>query len=118
MDMQKILERVKLITGDDRETLLAALCADALRETESRLNCTEEEKEASEDALCAAAAALAVYRLVLLDAAQSPDSVTAGGVRAQYRYNCTQAEAYLRESLRAVSSLMQDDSFFFGGFCV
>ena len=29
MDMQKILERVKLITGDDRELLLTALCVDA-----------------------------------------------------------------------------------------
>ena len=118
MDMQKILERVKLITGDDRELLLTALCVDALRETESRLNCTEEEKEANADALCAAAAALAVYRLVLLDAAQSPDSMTTGSVRAEYRYNCAQAEAYLRECLRAVSSLMQDNSFFFGGVCV
>lgn len=118
MDMQKILERVKLITGDDREELLTALCTDAVRETESRLCCTEEEKLEKEDALCAAAAALAAYRLVLLDASQSPDSLTAGGMRAQYRYNCTQAQAYLRETMRAVSALMQDDSFFFGGVCV
>lgn len=115
MEMQKILARARLITGDERETLLMALCADAARETESRLCCTEEEKKTHEEALCALAAALAVYRLVLLDAAQSPDSVTAGNVRAEYRYNTAQAKAYMEACMRAVSEFLRDETFFFGG---
>ena len=113
MDMQKIMARVRLMTGDERETLLMSLCADAVREIENRMCCAEDAEEYSE-ALCAAAAALTVYRLLLLDAAQSPDSLMVGNVRAEYRYNCAQAKLYLEQCLRAVSPILQDDSFFFG----
>lgn len=114
MELQKIMARVRLMTGDERETLLMALCTDAVRELEDRVCCTEEKLSECAEALNAAAAALAVYRLVLLDAAQSPDSVTAGSVRAEFRYNCAQAKLYLEQCMRAVSKIVRDDAFFFG----
>ena len=115
MELQKIMARVRLMTGDERETLLMTLCTDAVREMEGRLCGTEDELESYAGALCAAAAALTVYRLLLLDAAQSPDSLTAGDVRAEFRYNCAQAKLYLEQCMRAVSPVLRDDSFFFGG---
>ena len=115
MDLKKVLARVKVITGDERDTLLLTLCGDAVRELKKRLTCDGETCRKFEDDLCAAAAARAIYQLVLLDGAQSPDSITTGDVRAEYRYNRQQAELYLQQCLRAVSPLLRDDAFWFGG---
>ena len=115
MDLKKVLARVKVITGDERDALLLTLCGDAVRELQRRVKCDEETCKKYEDDLCAAAAARAVYQLVLLDGAQSPDSMTAGDVRAEYRYNRQQAELYLQQCMRAAAPLLRDDGFWFGG---
>lgn len=114
MDIKKAVERLKLITGDEREALLHTLCEDAARDIELRLNCEEDERERYAGQLCAATAALALYRLVILDAAQSPDSLTTGSVRAEYRYNQAQAKLYLEQCMRGISAIARDDSFYFG----
>lgn len=115
MEIQRILDRVKILTGDDRESLLVVLCTDAARMLEDRLCCTAEEKRQNAEALIAAAAAEVMLQLALIDAAQTPDPFTAGGLRAEYKTACDRAKAYRENCLRTVSHLLQDDSFFFGG---
>ena len=115
MDLEQVMARVRLMTEDDREALLMTLCTDAIRMLESRLTCTAEERAAYEPALCAAAAALAVYQLVLLEEASAPDSVTAGDVRAEYGNGSTRALEYCRQCMKQVSPILRDDAFYFGG---
>ena len=57
MEIRNVLERLKLLTNDDREDLLLMLSGDAVQRLKARLCCTVEEENAHEEALCAAAAA-------------------------------------------------------------
>lgn len=57
MEIRNVLERLKLLTNDDREDLLLMLSGDAVQRLKARLCCTKEEENAHEEALCAAAAA-------------------------------------------------------------
>ena len=82
MEIRNVLERLKLLTNDDRENLLLMLSGDAVQRLKARLCCTEEEENAHEEALCAAAAAQAAYQFWLLEEAASPKSLTAGEVRS------------------------------------
>ena len=84
MEIRNVLERLKLLTNDDREDLLLMLSGDAVQRLKARLCCTEEEENAHKDALCAAAAAQAAYQFWLL------------------------------ECERAVSGLLRDEDFYFG----
>lgn len=59
MEIRNVLERLKLLTNDDREDLLLMLSGDAVQRLKARLCCTVEEENAHEEALCAAAAAQA-----------------------------------------------------------
>lgn len=115
MDEQQVLERLQLLTEDDRSGLLSVLCADAVRMLSGRLRCTAEEAEANAPALCAAAAAYAAYLLTLLDEALSPDSMTAGEVRAEFKNGSARALAYYRTCEAAVAPLLRDEGFYFGG---
>lgn len=115
MELEKVMARVRLMTEDDREALLMTVCSDAIRMLEAKLNCTAEEKMAYEPALCSAAAAQAMYQIALLDAASSPDSITAGDVRAEYKNGSARALEYYRQCMRQVSPILRDDEFFFGG---
>lgn len=115
MDLQQVLARVHVLTSDSREALLTTLCMDAIRSLESRLTGSETDYAAYAEALCAAAAAEVLYQLALVDAAQAPDSLTAGSLKAEYKSTCAQAEAYRRQCLRALSPILQDDGFYFGG---
>lgn len=115
MRMQTVLDRLKLLTEDDREELLYLLCGDAVRMLEGRLNCEASALAEREDALCAAAAAYAAYQLALIDEAQTPDSVTAGDVRADFKNGSERALAYYRQCRRAVADILRDDDFYFGG---
>ena len=115
MDLQQVLARVRLMTGDSREALLTTLCMDAIRALESRLIDPKGDHTAYKEALCAAAAAETLYQLALVDAAQAPDSLTAGNLRAEYKTACAQAEAYRRQCFRALSPILREDGFFFGG---
>ena len=81
MEIRNVLERLKLLTNDDREDLLLMLSGDAVQRLKARLCCTVEEENAHEEALCAAAAAQAAYQFWLLEEAASPKSLTAGEVR-------------------------------------
>ena len=63
MEIRNVLERLKLLTNDDREDLLLMLSGDAVQRLKARLCCTVEEENAHEEALCAAAAAQAAYQL-------------------------------------------------------
>ena len=101
MEIRNVLERLKLLTNDDREDLLLMLSGDAVQRLKARLCCTEEEENAHEEALCAAAAAQAAYQFWLLEEAASPKSLTAG-------------EAYAKQCERAVSGLLRDEDFYFG----
>lgn len=62
MEIQNVLERLKLLTNDDREDLLLMLSGDAVQRLKARLCCTVEEENAHEEALCAAAAAQRLRR--------------------------------------------------------
>lgn len=115
MDRDAVFARLCLITQDDRTALLETLATDAVRAVEQRLTCTPETALQNADALAAVAAAMAAYQLALLDAAGAPDSLTAGNVRAEYKNNCARAFDYYRACTRAVSGLLSDDSFYFGG---
>ena len=84
MEIRNVLERLKLLTNDDREDLLLMLSGDAAQRLKARLCCTEAEENAHEEALCAAAAAQAAYQFWLLEEAASPKSLTAGEVRAEF----------------------------------
>ena len=84
MEIRNVLERLKLLTNDDREDLLLMLSGDAVQRLKARLCCTEAEENAHKDALCAAAAAQAAYQFWLLEEAASPKSLTAGEVRAEF----------------------------------
>lgn len=84
MEIRNVLERLKLLTNDDREDLLLMLSGDAVQRLKARLCCTVEEENAHEEALCAAAAAQAAYQFWLLEEAASPKSLTAGEVRAEF----------------------------------
>lgn len=55
MEIRNVLERLKLLTNDDREDLLLMLSGDAVQRLKARLCCTKEEENAHEEALCAAA---------------------------------------------------------------
>ena len=70
MEIRNVLERLKLLTNDDRENLLLMLSGDAVQRLKTRLCCTEEEENAHEEALCAAAAAQAAYQFWLLEEAE------------------------------------------------
>ena len=71
MEIRNVLERLKLLTNDDREDLLLMLSGDAVQRLKARLCCTVEEENAHEEALCAAAAAQAAYQFWLLEEAAS-----------------------------------------------
>ena len=43
MEIRNVLERLKLLTNDDREDLLLMLSGDAVQRLKARLCCTEEE---------------------------------------------------------------------------
>lgn len=76
MEIRNVLERLKLLTNDDREDLLLMLSGDAVQRLKARLCCTVEEENAHEEALCAAAAAQAAYQFWLLEEAgiaEKPD---------------------------------------------
>ena len=115
MDLQQVLARVHVLTNDSREALLTTLCMDAIRALESRLIDPKADHTAYKEALCRAAAAEVLYQLALVDAAQAPDSLTAGSLRAEYKTSCAQAEAYRRQCFRALSPILREDGFFFGG---
>ena len=114
MEIRNVLERLKLLTGDDREALLLMLSGDAVHSLEKRLICTDEEREKYGDALCAAAAANAAYRFWTLEEASSPKSLTAGEVRAEYDSGSEKALIYLKQCEQAVSGLLRDERFYFG----
>lgn len=117
MNLQQVMNRVRLLTEDDRETLLLTLCTDAVRMLESRLNCTAQEKSAYEQALYAAAAAEVVYQLALLDEASSPERITAGDVHAEFKNGSARALEYRKACMRQLSPILRDDTFYFGGVC-
>ena len=121
MEIRNVLERLKLLTNDDREDLLLMLSGDAVQRLKARLCCTVEEENAHEEALCAAAAAQAAYQFWLLEEAVSPKSltaglydVTAGEVRAEFDKGSERALAYAKQCERAVSGLLRDEDFYFG----
>ena len=115
MELEKVMERVRLLTEEDREALLMLVCTDAIRKLEGKIRCTAEERAAFEEALCAAAAAEAMYQIALLDEALSPESITAGDVRAEYKKGSSRALEYCRQCMRQVSPILRDDEFYFGG---
>ena len=93
MEIRNVLERLKLLTNDDREDLLLMLSGDAVQRLKARLCCTEEEENAHEDALCAAAAAQAADRgntaapAVGRADASAPGRACAGIARRALGYN-------------------------------
>ena len=48
MEIRNVLERLKLLTNDDREDLLLMLSGDAVQRLKARLCCTVEEENAHE----------------------------------------------------------------------
>ena len=121
MEIRNVLERLKLLTNDDREDLLLMLSGDAVQRLKARLCCTVEEENAHEEALCAAAAAQAAYQFWLLEEAASPKSLTAGEVlrllsevRAEFDKGSERALAYAKQCERAVSGVLRDEDFYFG----
>lgn len=115
MKLETVLNRLRLLTEDSREELLLLLASDAVGVLSERVIGTAEEITEKEDALCATAAAYAAYQLALLDEAQSPDSVTAGDVRAEYKTGSIKARVYYEQCLRGLSGFLRDDAFYFGG---
>ena len=97
MEIRNVLERLKLLTNDDREDLLLMLSGDAVQRLKARLCCTVEEENAHEEALCAAAAAQAAYQFWLLEEAASPKSLTAGEVRAEFDKGSERAQQMTAE---------------------
>lgn len=87
MEIRNVLERLKLLTNDDREDLLLMLSGDA---------------------------AQAAYQFWLLEEAASPKSLTAGDVRAEFDKGSERALAYAKQCERAVSGLLRDEDFYFG----
>ena len=81
MEIRNVLERLKLLTNDDREDLLLMLSGDAVQRLKARLCCTVEEENAHEEALCAAAAAQAAYQFLAFGGSSIAESLTAGEVR-------------------------------------
>ena len=121
MEIRNVLERLKLLTNDDREDLLLMLSGDAVQRLKARLCCTVEEENAHEEALCAAAAAQAAYQFWLLEEAASPKSLTAAEVlrllsevRAEFDKGSERALAYAKQCERAVSGVLRDEDFYFG----
>ena len=116
MEIRNVLERLKLLTNDDREDLLLMLSGDAVQRLKARLCCTEEEENAHEEALCAAAAAQAAYQFWLLEDCGVGGRVrlTAGEVRAEFDKGSERALAYAKQCERAVSGLLRDEDFYFG----
>ena len=114
MEIRNVLERLKLLTNDDREDLLLMLSGDAVQRLKARLCCTEAEENAHEEALCEADAAQAAYQFWLLEEAASPRSLTAGEVRAEFDKGSERALAYAKQCERAVSGLLRDEDFYFG----
>lgn len=84
MEIRNVLERLKLLTNDDREDLLLMLSGDA------------------------------AYQFWLLEEAASPKSLTAGEVRAEFDKGSERALAYAKQCERAVSGLLRDEDFYFG----
>ena len=115
MKLETVLNRLRLLTDDNREELLLLLASDAVQMLSMRIDPAAEVSDEREGALCAAAAAWAAYQLALLDEAMSPDSVTAGDVRAEFKNGSEKARAYYEQCLRGLSDLLRDDAFYFGG---
>ena len=105
MEIRNVLERLKLLTNDDREDLLLMLSGDAVQRLKARLCCTVEEENVHEEAL---------YQFWLLEEAASPKSLTAGDVRAEFDKGSERALAYARQCERAVSGVLRDEDFYFG----
>mgnify|MGYP001052112908 CR=1 FL=1 len=138
MEIRNVLERLKLLTNDDREDLLLMLSGDAVQRLKARLCCTVEEENAHEEALCAAAAAQAAYQFWLLEEGLADDDhaayfgeeaggvlckdcgvggrvrLTAGEVRAEFDKGSERALAYAKQCERAVSGVLRDEDFYFG----
>ena len=94
MEIRNVLERLKLLTNDEREDLLLMLSGDAVQRLKARLCCT--------------------YQFWLLEEAASPKSLTAGEVRAEFDKGSERALAYAKQCERAVSGLLRDEDFYFG----
>ena len=115
MEIRNVLERLKLLTNDDREDLLLMLSGDAVQRLKARLCCTEEEENAHKEALCAAAAAQAAYQLPSANLQTDLRlTLTAGEVRAEFDKGSERALAYAKQCERAVSGLLRDEDFYFG----
>ena len=113
MEIRNVLERLKLLTNDDREDLLLMLSSDAVQRLKARLCCTEEEENAHEEALCAAAAELPAGSATGEDRL-AMCRLTAGEVRAEFDKGSERALAYTKQCERAVSGLLHDEDFYFG----
>ena len=114
MEIRNVLERLKLLTNDDREDLLLMLSGDAVQRLKARLCCTVEEENAHEEALCAAAAAQAAYHTPPRHEAAAPKTLTAPEARADADKGSESALAYAQQCERAVSGLLRDEDFYFG----
>ena len=114
MEIRNVVERLMVLSNDDREDLLLMLRGEAVQRLKARLCCTEEEENAHEEALCAAAAAQAAYQFWRVVQEASPKSLTAGEVRAEFDKGSERALAYAKQCERAVSGLLRDEGFYFG----
>lgn len=105
--------RFALLAGlaDEEAAKYAVFCEDAMAQVLQRAS---DAGEAAQKPLCAAAAALALYRWALARAASEPEEFTAGDVKiGKGRLSPAAAKEMWEQAAAAASPYLRDDDFLF-----
>lgn len=114
LERAAVLERFGRLAGlPSREDLRHPyLCGDAAAQIEGMIR--EDAPESAMEVLCAAAAALAFYRLTLLESTSGPDRFTAGELQVQKNAQAFQrAQQIWNEYQKAAAPYLLDREFVF-----
>lgn len=110
-----MVRRFALLAGltDTEAEKYAVLCGDAMEQIARRAVKTD---GAAENVLCAAAAALALYRWALARAAAEPQEFTAGSVKIGWGgVSPAAAKEMWEQAAAAAAPCLRDENFWFGG---
>jgi len=115
VNIEDVMERFALMAdlNTDRAEKFRPVCEDAMAEISRRAVLTDVE---GQRVLCAAAAALALYRWALMASSGDLGSFSAGDVKiTKSGANVAMAKEAWREAAAAAAPYMQDSEFLFRG---
>lgn len=117
MNIEKIRKVFFMVSGESEQGERAELCAELCEAAQASIAARlleNADTEQHKSALEYAAAYLAWHTLLTIDEALMPDSISASDVKISMGEKSKKAEKLLAERLREASSVLRDDSFYFG----